>query len=85
MVTLFMNSTILAMLVLAPAVLCGADIQWVLEKSTLTYHVDHPPDTTEGVSHAARGKGVCNAGGCDFLIATPVNRSIPATASAISI
>jgi hypothetical protein len=26
----------------------------------------------EGVSHAARGKGVCHAGQCDFLIAVPV-------------
>ncbi len=26
----------------------------------------------EGVSHAARGKGVCHAGQCDFLIAAPV-------------
>jgi hypothetical protein len=73
MVTLFMNRTILtAILILAPVVLCGADTQWVLEKSTLAYHVDHPLHTTEGVSHAARGKGVCHAGGCDFLIAAPV-------------
>ena len=27
---------------------------------------------TDGVSHAAKGKGVCNAGKCDFLIAVPV-------------
>jgi hypothetical protein len=27
---------------------------------------------TEGVSHAAKGKGVCHAGQCDFLIAVPV-------------
>ena len=26
----------------------------------------------DGVSHAARGKGVCHAGQCDFLIAVPV-------------
>ena len=26
----------------------------------------------DGVSHAARGKGVCQAGQCDFLIAVPV-------------
>jgi hypothetical protein len=26
----------------------------------------------DGVSHAAKGKGVCHAGQCDFLIAVPV-------------
>src|SRR6202140_2986313 len=44
----------------------------VLEQSTLTYHVSHPLHQVEGVSHAARGKGVCHAGQCDFLIAVPV-------------
>jgi YceI-like protein len=46
--------------------------QWVLEQSTLTYHISHPLHQSEGVSHAARGKGVCQAGQCDFLIAAPV-------------
>ena len=49
-----------------------ADTQWVLKESTLTYHVSHPLKQTEGVSHAAKGKGVCHAGQCDFLIAVPV-------------
>src|ERR1700686_3671238 len=49
-----------------------ADRQWVLEQSTLTYHVSHPLHQTDGVSHAARGKGVCHAGQCDLLIAVPV-------------
>lgn len=49
-----------------------ADSQWVLEKSTLTYHISHPLHQVDGVSHAARGKGVCHAGQCDFLIAVPV-------------
>jgi len=53
---------------LAPAV----DSQWVLEQSSLTYHVSHPLHESEGVSHAARGKGVCHAGECDFLIAVAV-------------
>ena len=39
---------------------------------TLTYHVSHPLHQSEGVSHTARGKGVCHAGQCDFLIAVPV-------------
>jgi hypothetical protein len=48
------------------------DTQWELEQSTLTYHVSHPLHQVKGVSHAARGKGVCHAGQCDFLIAVPV-------------
>ena len=57
-------------LALSPA--AGGDSQWFLERSTLTYHVSHPMHESEGVSHAARGKGVCHAGECDFLIAVPV-------------
>jgi hypothetical protein len=34
--------------------------------------VSHPLHQSEGVSHAARGKGVCHAGQCDFSIAVPV-------------
>ena len=49
-----------------------ADGQWVLEQSTLTYHVSHPLHEVNGVSHAARGKGVCHGGQCDFLIAVAV-------------
>jgi hypothetical protein len=48
------------------------DSQWALEQSTLTYHVTHPLHQVDGVSHAAKGKGVCHAGQCDFLIAIPV-------------
>ena len=57
---------------LAMASLAGADGQWVLASSTLTYHVSHPLHQSEGVSHAARGKGVCQSGQCNFLIAAPV-------------
>jgi hypothetical protein len=53
--------------------LARAEGQWVLEKSTLTYHVSHPLHEAEGISHAARGKGLCHAGECNFLIAVPVN------------
>lgn len=59
------------LLLLAPR-LAGADSQWILQESTLTYHVSHPLKQTEGVSRAAKGKGVCHAGECDFLIAVPV-------------
>src|ERR1035441_4324963 len=68
-----MNQRILmAFLLLAPPTLAGADSQWVIGQSTLTYHVAHPLHQSEGTSHAARGKGVCHAGRCDFLIAVPV-------------
>jgi len=67
-----MNKPILmALLLLAPP-LFPAGGQWTLEQSILTYHVSHPLHESEGVSHAARGKGVCQAGQCDFLIAAPV-------------
>ena len=68
-----MNKKILiAFLLGALPILAGADSQWILRESTLTYHVSHPLHQTEGVSHGARGKGVCHAGQCDFLLAVPV-------------
>lgn len=63
---------LVALLFLALPRLALADSQWALERSTLTYRVSHPLHQSEGVSHAARGKGVCHAGQCDFLIAVPV-------------
>ena len=46
----------IAFLFLAPSWLALAQSQWVLEQSTLTYHVSHPLHQMDGVSHAARGK-----------------------------
>jgi hypothetical protein len=66
------KNTLTLFLVLALPNLFAADHQWVLQQSTLTYHVSHPLHQTDGVSHAARGKGVCHEGQCDFLIAVPV-------------
>jgi hypothetical protein len=64
---------LMAFLLLAfPKLARAADSQWILEQSTLTYHVAHPLHQTEGVSHAAKGKGVCHDAQCDFLIAVPV-------------
>jgi hypothetical protein len=31
-----------------------------------------PLHESEGISRAAKGKGVCQAGRCDFLVAAPV-------------
>jgi len=67
-----MKKTVLPFALLALSTLAFADSQWVLQQCTLTYHVSHPLHQSEGVSHAARGKGVCHAGQCDFLIAVPV-------------
>ena len=67
-----MNRKILIAFLFVAIPTFGADSQWVLQQSTLTYHVSHPLHQTDGVSHAAKGKGVCHAGQCDFLIAVPV-------------
>lgn len=50
-----------------------AQTQWLLERSTLTYHMSHPMHEADGTSTAARGKGTCTNGACNFLIAAPVN------------
>jgi hypothetical protein len=56
----------------APAYAQAPDQTWLLDQSTLTYHMSHPMHEVDGASHAARGKGVCNAGQCDFLVAAAV-------------
>lgn len=70
-----MNIRVLQGIVAALALLPSgraADSVWVLQQSTITYHVSHPLHQSEGVSHAAKGKGVCHESQCDFLIAVPV-------------
>lgn len=54
------------------AIVAQANSQWIADQSTLTYRITHPMHTVEGTSHQARGKGVCSAGQCQFLIAVPV-------------
>jgi hypothetical protein len=61
---------VLAVLLLP--IVARAQDQWALDKCTLTYQVVHPLHHVEGVSHAARGKGICQSGECSFLIAVPV-------------
>lgn len=46
--------------------------QWMLVQSTLTYHVSSPVHQVNSASHEARGKGVCQGGHCNFLVAAPV-------------
>ena len=62
-------SAVLGMLGLAAT--CRAD-DWLLEQSTITYHVVHPLHHVDGISHAARGKGACKKDRCDFLIGVSV-------------
>jgi hypothetical protein len=66
------NKIILIAFLLVTLPTFAADSQWILKQSTLTYHVSHKLHESEGVSHAARGKGVCHDGQCDFLIAVAV-------------
>src|ERR1019366_2380158 len=66
------QSVLMVCLLLALPGFAQTDSQWALEKSTLTYHVSHPLHQVDGVSHEARGKCVCHAGQCDFLLAVPV-------------
>lgn len=70
------NLPLLAVLLLAlPVAHAQAnqpDQTWTLDQSTLTYHMSHPMHEVDGTSRAARGKGVCHAGQCDFLVAATV-------------
>jgi len=63
---------LIALLLVALPVFAQSDTQWVLDQSSLTYHMSHPMHEVDAVSHGAKGKGFCHAGQCDFLIAAPV-------------
>lgn len=63
---------LIACLLVGHTAVAQTSSQWVLGQSTITYHVSHPLHQLDGVSHLARGKGVCAAGQCEFLIAVPV-------------
>jgi hypothetical protein len=67
-----MKKLLIATLFLALPLFAQTDAQWVLEQSTLTYLMTHPMHEVSGTSREAKGKGVCHAGQCDFLIAAPV-------------
>jgi YceI-like domain len=66
------NKFLIALLVFPLPLFAQTSTQWVLDQSSLTYHMSHPMHEVSGVSHAAKGKGVCQAGQCNFLIAVPV-------------
>ncbi len=66
------KKTLLYLVLCTAVAFAASDEQWILQESTLSYHVSHPLHQIDGVSHAARGKGICHEGECDFLIAVPV-------------
>lgn len=66
------NIFLCLLVLMLPALVRAAGSNWVLDQSTLTYHVSHPLHHVQAVSHAARGKGICKAGVCNFLAAVPV-------------
>jgi hypothetical protein len=68
---MYMKKIFLAVVVFSIP-LPAADTQWVLDQAVISYHLSHPLHQTDGVSRAARGKGTCHEGQCDFLIAAPV-------------
>lgn len=63
----------LACLFLVAAPFALAQSQWMLLTSTLSYHMSHPIHEVDGTSTASRGKGTCENGTCNLLIAAPVN------------
>lgn len=63
----------LALLILVSAPALFAQTQFVLLKSSLSYHMSHPIHHVDGTSTEAKGKGNCAGDKCDFLIAAPVN------------
>ncbi len=67
------RAIVLACLLIAAPFSARAQTQWMLVSSTLSYHMSHPIHEVDGISTAARGKGACQNGKCDFLIAAPVN------------
>lgn len=66
------RAVLLAFLLVPAAAAAQADSQWVLDQSTLSYHMSHPMHQVDGISHSAKGRGTCHAGQCSFLIAVPV-------------
>jgi hypothetical protein len=69
-----MNKLILALMVLGHTAYAGklSKADWEVKSGKLVYHVSFPLKKVQGVSEAVRGKGHCDKGTCQFLIAVPV-------------
>jgi hypothetical protein len=63
------SMTVVVFILLVFPQFLGPDVHWTLAQSTVTYQASHPLQDIEGVSHSARGNGVCHAGTCSFRIA----------------
>ena len=61
-------------LTLVPALGFASELKgnWVLDKSEIDYKVTHPLHHVIGKSTEARGKGICTATQCRFIVAVPV-------------
>ncbi len=66
------SALFLAFLPVLPAATQSSPSGWALAQGTLTYHVSDALHAVSGVSTAARGKGLCGSGECNFLVAAPV-------------
>src|ERR1700679_2855204 len=62
------------LLLLIPTLGLASDLKgkWVLDKSEIDYKVIHPLHHVVGKSTEARGKGICSAAKCQFIVAVPV-------------
>ena len=64
---------LVALVLCALPALSQTDSQWTLDRSRVTYSITHPMHQVIGMSRAAKGRGICHDGMCEFLIAAPVN------------
>ena len=64
--------TVLALLTFFSRTSFASIENWSLDHSTITYTIHHTLKTATGTSTQAKGKGKCEKGNCEFLIAVPV-------------
>jgi hypothetical protein len=62
------------LITLLPALGFASELKgnWILDKSEIDYKVTHPLHHVIGKSTEARGKGICSATKCQFIVAVPV-------------
>lgn len=65
---IFLTTTLLG--TMAHAKIDKAD--WELTQGKLVYHVHYPLKNVEGIATNVKGKGHCENGKCEFLIAAPL-------------
>lgn len=66
-------SVILFILAFSPQIFAGlSKPDWVLKSGKLTYHVRYTLKNVVGTSQNVKGKGRCESGACQFLVAVPI-------------